>query len=129
MLGVGVAEHSGFINTGLKLMLKVTPKQLLTPSIILVATVSHTAAHAGYVLVIPLAGVIFYVQGEQVLLLHCGVSGGFGANFIPSGIDRLLQSFTKVQPKLSTQRCRFNPVNNWAFTSASSLFYRFIRLV
>lgn len=56
MLGVGVAEHSGFINTGLKLMLKVTPKQLLTPSIILVAIVSHTATDAGYVLVIPLAG-------------------------------------------------------------------------
>ena len=63
MLGVGVAEHSGFINTGLKLMLKVTPKQLLTPSIILVAIVSHTATDAGYVLVIPLAGVIFYAAG------------------------------------------------------------------
>jgi aminobenzoyl-glutamate transport protein len=44
MLGVGVAEQSGFINTGLKKLLKVTPARFLTPMLILVAIVSHTAA-------------------------------------------------------------------------------------
>ena len=34
MLGVGVAEASGFINTGLKKMLNVTPAKLLTPMLI-----------------------------------------------------------------------------------------------
>ncbi|HRD51102.1 MAG TPA: AbgT family transporter, partial [Flavobacteriales bacterium] len=47
MLGVGVAEHSGYINAGLKSMLKVTPRMLLTPMLILVAIVSHTATDAG----------------------------------------------------------------------------------
>src|SRR5690606_20127102 len=60
MLGVGVADYSGFINAGLKTMLSFTPKMLLTPMLILVAIVSHTAADAGYVLVIPLGGIIFY---------------------------------------------------------------------
>ena len=59
MLGVGVADASGFITTGLKKMLKVTPRKLLTPALILVAIVSHTAADAGYVLVIPLGAGIF----------------------------------------------------------------------
>ena len=99
MLGVGVAEHSGYINTGLKLMLKRTPKALLTPCVILIAIVSHTATDAGYVLVIPLAGVIFYAMGRHPLVgiaaAFAGVSGGFSANFIPSGIDPLLQSFTQ----------------------------------
>jgi len=126
MLGVGVAEHSGFINTGLKLMLKVTPKQLLTPSIILVAIVSHTATDAGYVLVIPLAGVIFYAAGRHPLAgiaaAFAGVSGGFGANFIPSGIDPLLQSFTQSAAQIINPTMSINPLNNWAFTSASSLF-------
>ncbi|MBB1467990.1 AbgT family transporter [Pseudoalteromonas sp. SG41-5] len=126
MLGVGVAEHSGFINTGLKLMLKVTPKKLLTPSIILVAIVSHTATDAGYVLVIPLAGVIFYTAGRHPLAgiaaAFAGVSGGFGANFIPSGIDPLLQSFTQSAAQIINPAMSINPLNNWAFTSASSLF-------
>ncbi len=53
MLGVGVAEHTGFINAGLKSLLSITPAKLLTPMLLLVAIVSHTAADAGYVLVIP----------------------------------------------------------------------------
>jgi len=66
MLGVGVAEHSGFISAGLKRMLDFTPRSLLTPMVVLVAIVSHTATDAGYVLVIPLAGVIFYAMGRLI---------------------------------------------------------------
>ena len=44
MLGIGVAEHTGFINTGLRAMMSVTARWLLTPMIILVGIVSHTAA-------------------------------------------------------------------------------------
>ena len=91
MLGVGVAEHSGFISAGLKRMLDRTPKLLLTPMVVLVAIVSHTATDAGYVLVIPLAGVIFYAMGRHPLAgiaaAFAGVSGGFCANFVPSAID------------------------------------------
>ncbi|MCY7295852.1 AbgT family transporter [Alteromonas sp. a30] len=125
MLGVGVAEHSGFINAGLKRMLDATPKRLLTPSIILVALVSHTATDAGYVLVIPLAGVIFYAMGRHPLAgiaaAFAGVSGGFSANFIPSAIDPLLQSFTQSAAQIIDPSIQVNPLNNWFFNSASSL--------
>ncbi|GAA0202720.1 AbgT family transporter [Kangiella japonica] len=126
MLGVGVAEHSGYINTGIKLMLKRTPKALLTPMIILVGIVSHTATDAGYVLVIPLAGVIFYAMGRHPLAgiaaAFAGVSGGFSANFIPSGIDPLLQSFTQSSAQIIESGMQVNPLNNYIFTSASSVF-------
>lgn len=126
MLGVGVAEHSGYINAGLKLMLKRTPQSLLTPSIILIAIVSHTATDAGYVLVIPIAGVIYYAMGRHPLAgiaaAFAGVSGGFSANFIPSGIDPLLQSFTQSAAHIIDPAMSVNPLNNWFFTSASSVF-------
>jgi len=125
MLGVGVAEHSGFINAGLKSMLQVTPKKLLTPMLILVAIVSHTATDAGYVLVIPLGGVIFYAAGRHpiagIAAAFAGVSGGFSANFIPSGIDPLIQGFTQSAAQLIDPEIQLNPLNNWYFTSASSL--------
>jgi len=125
MLGVGVAEHSGFINAGLKRMLDSTPKALLTPSVILVALVSHTATDAGYVLVIPLAGVIFYAMGRHPLAgiaaAFAGVSGGFSANFIPSAIDPLLQSFTQTAAQMIDPQIMVNPLNNWFFNSASSI--------
>lgn len=125
MLGVGVAEHSGFINAGLKQMLSVTPKKLLTPMLVLVAIVSHTATDAGYVLVIPLGGIIFYAAGRHPLAgiaaAFAGVSGGFSANFIPSGIDPLLQGFTQSAARIIDPAIQLNPLNNWFFTSFSTL--------
>lgn len=125
MLGVGVAEHSGFINVALKKMLGVTPKSLLTPMLILVAIVSHTAADAGYVLVIPLGGVIFYAAGRHPLAgiaaAFAGVSGGFSANFVPSGIDPLLMGFTLSAAQIASPDIQLNPLNNWFFTAASSI--------
>lgn len=125
MLGVGVAEHSGYINAGLKKLLNFTPQFMLTPMLILVAIVSHTAADAGYVLVIPLGGVIFYAAGRHPLAgiaaAFAGVSGGFAANFIPSAIDPLLQSFTQSAAQILDPDILLNPLNNWFFTGFSSL--------
>jgi aminobenzoyl-glutamate transport protein len=125
MLGVGVAEHVGFIGAALRAVLAITPRRLLTPMLLLVAVMSHTAADAGYVLVIPLGGVIFRAAGRHPLAgIACafaGVSGGFAANFIPSGIDPLLQGFTQQAAQLLDPARVVNPLCNWGFTSASSV--------
>ncbi|MBD3627699.1 AbgT family transporter [Cyclobacterium sp.] len=125
MLGVGVAEYSGFIPAGLKYLLGYTPKSLLTPILILVAIISHTAADAGYVLVIPLGGVIFYAAGRHPLAgiaaTFAGVSGGFSANFIPSAIDPLLQTFTQAAARIIDPNISLNPLNNIFFTGLSSI--------
>ena len=124
LLGVGVAEHTGFINAGLKYVLGFTPRSLLTPMLILVACMSHTAADAGYVLVIPLGGVIFYAAGRHPLAgiaaAFAGVSGGFSANFIPSGIDPLLQGLTQASAQILDPAREVNPLCNWWFTSVST---------
>lgn len=125
LLGVGVAEHSGFINACLKNLLALTPKKLLTPMLMLVAIVSHSAADAGYVLVIPIGGVIFYAAGRHPLAgiaaAFAGVSGGFSANFIPSGIDPLLSGLTQTGAAIVDAERNINPLCNIYFTAASSL--------
>ena len=108
MLGIGVAEHSGFITTGIRALLNVTAKWLLTPMVILVGIVSHSAVDAGYVLVIPLGGVIFYAAGRHPLAgiaaAFAGVSGGFSANFVPSSLDPLLQGLTQAGAHILVDR-------------------------
>jgi len=125
LLGVGVAEHTGFINAGLKGLLGLTHKSLLTPMLILVACMSHTAADAGYVLVIPLGGIIFYAAGRHPLAgiaaAFAGVSGGFSANFIPSSLDPLLQGLTQESAQMIAPGLEINVLCNWWFTSASTL--------
>ena len=51
-----------------------------------------------------------------------GVSGGFSANFIPSGIDPLLQGFTQQAAQIIDPAREVNPLSNWLFTSLSCLF-------
>jgi aminobenzoyl-glutamate transport protein len=124
LLGVGAAEHVGFLGAMVKALLNITPQRLLTPMLILVSCISHTAADVGYVLVIPLGGVIFYTAGRHPLAgiaaAFAGVSGGFSANFIPSGIDPLLQGFTQSGAQIIDPGRLVNPLCNWFFTSAST---------
>jgi aminobenzoyl-glutamate transport protein len=124
LLGVGVAEHSGFINAGLKGLLSFTPKILLTPMLILAAIISHTAADAGYVLVIPLGGIIFYAVGRHPLAgiaaAFAGVSGGFSANPVPSSLDPLLAGITQAGVDILDKSHQVNPLCNWYFTAAST---------
>ena len=126
LLGVAVAEHSGFINACLKSMLNVTPVRLLTPMLILVAIISHTAADAGYVLVIPIGGVMFYAAGRHPLAGiaagFAGVSGGFSANFIVSGLDPLLSSLTQTGVDIVDSSYIVNPLCNILFTAVSCIF-------
>jgi len=125
MLGIGVAEYTGFINAGLKALLSVTAKWLLTPMVVLVGIVSHSAADAGYVLVIPLGGVIFYTAGRHPLAgiaaAFAGVSGGFSANFVPSSLDPMLQGLSQAGAQILDPAITLNPLNNYFFTTASSV--------
>jgi len=125
MLGVGAADRSGFIATGLKLLLGKTSGFLLTPMVIFVAVLSHATADAGYVLVIPLGGVIFHAMGRHpiagIAAAFAGVSGGFSANPLPSALDPLLQGFTQPAARILDPDVEVNPLCNYYFTSVSSI--------
>ena len=124
MLGVGVADEAGFFNTSIKLMLSWTAKWMLTPMVILVGLLSHCAVDAGYVLVIPLGGIIFYAAGRHpvagIAAAFAGVSGGFSANPLPSALDPLLQGFTQPAAQIINPDVLVNPLGNYFFTFASS---------
>ncbi|MEM1094475.1 MAG: AbgT family transporter [Bacteroidota bacterium] len=125
MLGVGVADEAGYFNTSIKLLLGRTPNWLLTPVVVFVGLISHSAIDAGYVLVIPLGGIIFYAVGRHPLAgiaaAFAGVSGGFSANPVPSALDPLLQGFTQPAAQLLDPDILVNPLNNYFFTAISSV--------
>jgi aminobenzoyl-glutamate transport protein len=125
MLGLGVAEHTGFISSSLRAILSITPKALLTPSLVLVGILSHIAVDAGYVLVIPLGGIIFYAAGRHPLAgisaAFAGVSGGFSATFfVPSSLDPMLSGITQLAVNMRDTTVSVNPLNNYFFTTASA---------
>ncbi len=125
LLGVGVAEHTGLVNALIKALLSITPRAFLTPMLLFVAVLSHSAGDTGYVLVIPLGAIIFATAGRHPLLgivaAFAGVSGGFSANFLPASLDPLLQGFTQSAAQIIDPKRTVNPLCNYYFTSVSAL--------
>ena len=129
MLGAGVAERSGLFASGIKYTMRHAPKGLLTPTVALVAMLSNHAADAGYVVVIPLAAIIFAAAGRHPLggiaAAFAGVSGGFSANFTPGTLDALLFGVTEsaVEAAQLESSWTMNIAGNWFFIVALLVIY------
>jgi len=126
MLGIGVAEHTGMISVGLRLFVSKVPKTIITFSIVVAGMVSSVAADAGYVVLIPLGGAIFLGMGRHPLAgigaAFAGVSGGFGANFLPTGLDPMIAAFTEPAAQIIDPEYTVNPLSNYYLMAASVPF-------
>jgi len=100
MLGAGVAERSGLFATAMSSAVSKAPAFLLTPVVALIGMMGNLATDAAYVVLIPLAGVIFAAAGRHpiagIAAAFAGVSGGFSANLIPGQLDALLFGVTEL---------------------------------
>ncbi len=98
LLGVGVAERSGLLGAGIRAMVLGAPRSLLTTVVVFAAVVSNTASEMGYVVLIPLAAVVFHAVGRHPLAglaaAFAGVSGGYSANVLIGTVDPLLSGIT-----------------------------------
>ena len=98
LLGVGVAERSGLLGAAVRAIVLSAPRSLLTLVVVFAAVVSNTASEMGYVVLIPLAAVVFQSVGRNPLAglaaAFAGVSGGYSANILIGTVDPLLSGIT-----------------------------------
>lgn len=129
MLGAGVAERSGLFAAGIRQAVRGAPTYLLTPVVALVAMLSNHAADAGYVVMIPLAAILFASVGRHPLAgiaaAFAGVSGGFSANISPGQLDALLFGITEaaVDGAGIDPSWTMNIAGNWWFIAALMFIY------
>jgi len=67
LLGVSVAEHSGLLSAAMRGMVMGASKRLVTFMVVFAAIMSNTASELGYVVLIPLAAMIFHSLGRHPL--------------------------------------------------------------
>ncbi len=117
--GASVAERSGLFTTAIRAALLNAPKLILTPVIVITGMLSHHASDAAYVVVIPLAAVIFAAVGRHPLAgLAAGfaaVSGGYAGNLFPGAQDALLLGITEPAAHLIDPSYSVNIAGNWFF--------------
>jgi aminobenzoyl-glutamate transport protein len=150
LLGVGVAEHSGLISACIRgIVLKaasfkpntisgkgpvalvkrvfnflITPKNLVTIAICFAAVISNTASEMGYVVLVPLAAVIFHSMGRHPLAglatAFACVSGGYSANLLIGTIDPLLAGLTQEAAQIIDPDYTVVATANYYFMFAST---------
>ena len=91
---VFVAERTGLLGYMLRRFAKFIPPVLLTPSVIFLGVMASLGTDVGYIVLIPLGGMIFYSMGRHpvagIAAAFAGVSGGFSANLIVGPMDSLI---------------------------------------
>ncbi len=127
MLGAGVAERSGLFGTAMRAALGDAPKYLLTPLIAIIAMMGNLAADAAYVVLIPLAGIVFNAAGRHpiagIAAAFAGVSGGFSANLVMGQLDALLLGITGEAAEILMSDYPVNIAGNWYFIVAMMFIY------
>lgn len=124
MIGIGVAEGSGLLSALLRHLVTASPRRLVTAAVIAAGILSHLASSAGYVVLIPLGGMIFAAFKRHPLAgiaaAFCGVSGGFGANFLIGSIDPILAGLSESAANLVDPEMHINPAVNFYFMIVSA---------
>ncbi|KNF09280.1 p-aminobenzoyl-glutamate transport protein [Gottschalkia purinilytica] len=130
MLGVGVAEETGFISALLRKMVTSTPKRLITYVVVFLGIMSNIASDAGYVVLVPIGAVIFLSFGRHPLAglaaAFAGVSGGFSANLLVGPTDTLLAGLSTEAAKILNHSYVVNPASNWIFMIVSTFVITFL---
>ncbi|MEM1169641.1 MAG: AbgT family transporter [Cyanobacteria bacterium P01_H01_bin.35] len=124
MLGVGVAESTGLISALLRQVVLVAPAKFITPVIVFCGVMSNIASDAGYVVLTPLAALIFLAYKRHPIAGlaagFAGVSGGYSANLLVSSIDPLLAGITESSAQLINPEYTVNPTVNYYFMVVST---------
>ena len=124
MLGVGVAEYSGLLTTGIRALVLKAPKNLITLTVVFAGIISNTASEMGYVVLIPLAGYVFLAVGRHPIAgmaaAFAGVSGGYSANLFIGTVDPLLSGITQEAAQLIAPSYTVHAAINWYFMIVST---------
>ncbi|MBA3885535.1 MAG: AbgT family transporter [Acidobacteria bacterium] len=124
MLGIAVAEGSGLIGAGLRLLVLGAPRPLLTFAVVFAGIMSNTGGEVGYVLLIPLAATIFLAVGRHPIAgmaaAFAGVSGGYSANLLLGTVDPLLAGLSEEAARIIDPEYHVNPSANYYFMAAST---------
>ena len=125
MLGIGIAERSGFFSAVLTRLLPKQTRFGLTAAVVLVGILSSLAFDAGYVVVIPMSALLFHAAGRSPLLgiaaSFAAVSGGFSANLLIGPVDIMLSGITTDSAQIIDSAVMVPAVANWYFMAASVL--------
>lgn len=130
MLGVGIAEATGFLSTAIRALVLNSPKKLITLIVVFAGIMSNIASDVGYVVLVPLAAMIFHSLGRHplagVAAAFAGVSGGFSANLLIGTLDPIMSGITQGAARIVDPNYVVGVEANWYFMFVSTFLIAFL---
>lgn len=122
MIGAGVAERTGLFAAGLRAMVSWVPAPMLTATLVFAGVMGNLAVDAGYVVLIPLGGIVFAAVGRHpvagIAATFAGVSAGFSANLLITPLEPLLLGITQQAAQFIDPSWDLNIASNYYFIMA-----------
>ncbi|NLY66057.1 MAG: AbgT family transporter [Tissierellia bacterium] len=124
ILGVGVAEGTGFMEALMRKIVAVTPKKAVTAVVVFLGIMSNIASSTGYVVLVPLGAIVFMAFKRHPIAglaaAFAGVSGGWSANLLIGSNDPLFAGISTQAAQMIDPSYEVLPVSNWYFMFVST---------
>ncbi|MFD0549236.1 AbgT family transporter [Streptomyces rectiviolaceus] len=126
IMGVAVAERSGFLAALMKVGVSRVPASWVVFAVAFAGTVAHVASAAAYVILVPLGGLAFRAVGRSpvlgIVVAYTAIASGYDASPVPTPNDAIFAGITTTAAKIAGGDDAYvSPLSNWFFNIASSL--------
>ncbi len=130
LIGLTVAEGSGFIETLSRRHISKIPKSTLTFIVLLISVASSLINEVGYAILIPLTALIYFIIGRNPLLgivtAFCGVAFASGVSIFVGSSEVSLMEYTKSAAQLIDENIHISLTSNLIFIIITSLIISLI---
>jgi aminobenzoyl-glutamate transport protein len=125
IMGVAIAERTGFLSAAMKVSVSRVPVGWVVFAVAFAGTVSHVASAAAYIILVPLGGLAFRAVGKSpilgVVVAYTSIASGYDASPVPTPNDAIFAGITTEAARIIDPNAYVSPVSNWYFNIASSL--------
>lgn len=126
IMGVAVAERSGFLAAAMKVGVARVPASWVVFAVAFAGTVAHVASAAAYIILVPLGGLAFRAVGRSpilgIVVAYTSIASGYDASPVPTPNDAIFAGITTAAAKITGGDDAYvSPLSNWFFNIVSSL--------
>lgn len=133
LLGIGVAYKSGFLNSLFKMIGEKVPRKFLTFIVVFLGIIFSMFYEVGYVILIPLAAILFMNLGRHpsagICAAFSGITFGYGANAIVNRLDSVLLDYSNKATSILDSAYNVNLYGNVIFTIVSAFLLSYVGMI
>ncbi len=123
LVGIGLAERTGFLECAIRRLLADVPGRLVAPAVVFAGILGNAASDVSYLILPPLGALVFGAAGRNPLAGFCaalaGTGAGYTANLFVTGTDVLTAAISTEAARVLDPRAVVSPLGNWYFMIGS----------